>query len=257
MPSSYDTFQSVYSTLELMGACVSPRGMLTKELTNFSYTLAPYDRFAAFPSRALNMEYLKTELRWYLRGDLRDLSICEHAKIWKDCVTDGRLHSNYGHYLFRCGGLEYAVRCLRADPDSRRAVVPIYARAHMFEDNRDVPCTVSISFRIRNGAVHSTAHMRSQDAIFGMGNDVPFFSLVNELVAAMLERPVGSLTVFVESFHVYARHFDKLKAICTETQTPLMPWPVISGREEAETLVRGNATPTSDYPFTRWLYAPE
>ena len=113
------TFRQIYLDLLNHGEEVSPRGQRTREILNYQYTLAPYDRFAAFPSRKLSLPYIKEELKWYLRGDIYDLSICQHAKIWEKCVTHGVLHSNYGYYLFEKRGLQYAIECLQKDPDSR------------------------------------------------------------------------------------------------------------------------------------------
>lgn len=251
------TFRQIYLDLLESGAEVAPRGQRTRELLNYAYTLEPGDRFAAFPSRKLSLPYIKKELAWYLRGDTYDLSICKHAKIWEQCVTGGQLHSNYGYYLFTKRGIDYAVDCLRKDPDSRRAVVPILGHQHLFLENRDVPCTVSLGFRVRDGEVLCTVHMRSQDAIYGMGNDVPFFSLVQEMVSVYLGLPMGTLTVFVESFHVYERHFellDKLALDPTETQLPIQV-PRLEDKYEIEMLRAGD---DSDHaltrPFTRWLY---
>ena len=248
------SFQQIYQDLWQNGEEVSPRGQRTKEILNYQYTLEPYDRFASFPSRKISLPYVKEELKWYLRGDITDLSICKHAKIWEQCITDGHLHSNYGYYLFTQKGLEYVVNCLRKDTDSRRAVVPILGHQHLFLSNNDVPCTVSLGFRIREGNVLCSVHMRSQDAVFGMGNDVPFFSIVQEMVATHLRLPLGPLTVFVESFHAYERHFDKLEAVCAEQQE-LVEIPRISDALEVEMLLEGD---DSDYalsrPFTRWLY---
>lgn len=248
------TFSQIYRDLLKKGAVSSPRGQRTLEILNYQYTLAPFDRFAAFPSRKLSMQYIKQELKWYLRGDPHDLSICQHAKIWEQCVTDGVLHSNYGYYLFRQKGLEYVIDLLRKDPESRRAVVPILGHQHLFIANKDVPCTVSLGFRIREDRLCCTVHMRSQDAVYGMGNDVPFFSVVQEMVAVRLGLELGTLTVFVESFHAYERHWALLRDLTVEEQEH---WeiPKISDSLEVEMLLEGD---DSDYalsrPFTRWLY---
>lgn len=251
------TFSQVYKDLKYLGEEVSPRGQRTVELLNYSYALAPYDRFAAFPSRKLSLPYIKAELRWYLRGDRRDLSICDKAKIWKDCVTDGLLHSNYGYYLFSQGGLEYVVEVLRRDLDSRRAVVPILSHEHLFLANRDLPCTVSLGFRVRSGQLLCTVHMRSQDAVYGMGNDAPFFSFVQELVAVSLGLPLGPLTVFVESFHAYERHWELLEKLCYE-EPEKIDVPRIADRLEVEMLLAGDDSELAlARPFTRWLYAAD
>ena len=246
------TFKQIYQDLWQNGERTSPRGQLTVELINYAYTLSPYDRFAAFPSRNLSIPYIKKELLWYLGGDLSDLSICQHARIWEKCVTDGKLNSNYGYYVFKRRGIDYVVDCLRHDPDSRRAVITILDHTHQRVGINDVPCTVSIGFRIRGGQVLCTVHMRSQDAVYGMGNDVPFFSIVHEMVCVYLGLPMGPLTVFIESFHAYERHFKLLEALCVEDQS-CVTCPPITSPQEIDILRAGDFSPW--YDFSRWLYA--
>lgn len=248
----YDIYACLYATL---GITRAPRGMRTIEIENFSYTLPPYVKFANFPSRKLNIDYIKAEFRWYLKGDPTDLSIADKASIWKDSITDGRLNSNYGFYLFKQGQLDYVVNTLTRDPESRRAMAIILGAHHLYPENRDVPCTSTLGFRIRDGALNLTVHMRSQDAIFGLGNDVPFFSLVQELTLNLLPKKysMGNLTVFVDSLHVYERHFDMLKTIVLnkESTTPL-DWPRIK-RKEAKELLSG-ICPAFSETFSQWLW---
>jgi thymidylate synthase len=97
--------------------------------------------------------------------------------------------------------------------------------------------------------------MRSQDAVFGLGNDVPFFSLVQEMVAQLVGIPMGALTVFVESLHVYERHWAKLQAFRTEYVAP-MAIPKLSSALEVQMLLAGDDSDHAmSHPFTRWLYA--
>lgn len=243
------SFDGIYADLLESGKEIAPRGAKTLELLDYAYTLDPDEVFPNYPSRNLSIPYIKEELKWYLRGDPTDLSICAHAKIWEGCVQDGRINSNYGYYLFAQGGLRYAVNCLRMDPDSRRAVVPILGAQHLRLDSKDTPCTVSLGYRIRDGKVLSTVHMRSQDAIYGLGNDVPFFSLCHQIVAAALGVPRGGLTVFVESLHVYEKHFAMLERLVTESVAPVHA-PVVTESCEAEALLRG----VSNGPLREWLH---
>jgi thymidylate synthase len=90
-----------------------------------------------------------------------------------------------------------------------------------------------------------------------MGNDVPFFSIVQEMVSRKLRLPLGRLTVFVESFHAYERHFELLEKLSedeAERQEP-MAVPAIEDDLEVEMLLEGDDSDMSmTRPFTRWLY---
>ena len=249
-------FMEVLAHLDLHGERVGPRGMVTLEVENLTYQLPAYERFMSFPSRKLSLDYIRDELRWYLKGDKTDLSITEKAAIWKTAVTNGMLNSNYGYYLFTCQGLQYAVDVLRNDNDSRRAVIPILAAEHLRLDSNDVPCTVSLGFRIRRGELCCTVHMRSQDAIYGMGNDAPFFSIVQEMVAQLLGNlPLGPLTVFVESFHVYERHFEMLSRIINRReQLAPIGCPRIASASEVKLLLANRISEAErTYAFSWWL----
>ena len=259
------TFNDIYRDVSDNAKLCSPRGLLVKEIEDYAYTLAPRDRFAAFTSRKLSVNYIKDELLWYLKGDRHDLSISEKAKIWQTVITDGQLNSNYGHYIFKrsLGNIDYAYTLLKNDPDTRRASITILDESHLYLDNRDVPCTYAINFRIRDGVLNASVHMRSQDAVYGMGNDVPAFSFVHEMLCVMLrdgpypDLVMGPLHVAVDSFHVYERHFEMLEKIKDEPQQAVFcPW--ISSHDEIEALRAGDVTGAArSFPFSRWLTQKE
>lgn len=206
----------LFSALAVEGAMVAPRGATTLELENLTYTTAPYVRYNTYKARGLKLDYIKREIAWYIKADRGDLSIAEYAKMWGPMVKDGILNSCYGFYWFRrFTGVASIIRILREDPDSRRAVIPMYGTepAHHDVDVRDVPCTTSVEFRIRDNLLNVRFIMRSQDAVLGMGNDLPTFSFLQEVVARLLGVELGTLTVAVGSFHVYERHFPMLHEI--------------------------------------------
>ena len=214
----------IYQQLTEQGELRSPRGMPTLEIENFTYTVAPRVRFNRFVPRKLNLDYIKREFQWYIGADVKDLSIVEYAKIWGPMVKGGQLNSNYGHYWFkRDSGVRSVLRTLRQDPDSRRAVIPMLGTesAHFERDIADMPCTTSVEFRIRDGKLKAHFIMRSQDAVYGMGNDLPTFSMLQEVVATLLEVPMGDLSVTVGSFHVYERHFDMVDQM-SEYECPMV-----------------------------------
>lgn len=239
---------------------MSPRGERTRELENFSVTLPPRVRWLNFRARKLNLVYVRREFRWYLRGNPRDLSIAKVAKLWDGIVSrDGSVNSNYGQYLVQEGGLHWVVQELRRDPDSRRACVMILSNQHLSlrtETFKDVPCTYALNFRIREGKLNMSVHMRSQDAIFGMGNDLPCFSFFHELVGKLMGRELGAYHHCVDSLHVYERHWKMLDAILDEPD----PWagdihvPEMLNAHEARLLLSSSPR-SSSYPFTDWLYA--
>jgi len=244
----------LYRALEKEGVWTSPRGEKTLEIENFTYSVAPFVRFNSFAGRNYNVPYLKREMAWYINADPTDLSIAEHAKQWGKIVANGKLNSNYGSYWFGAYGVKYIVSTLQKDPMSRRAVIPMYGTDddHMDKDAKDVPCTIAIEFRLRDGYLNCRAIMRSQDILWGMGNDLPTFSFLQELVAVLLNANVGTLTISVGSFHVYESRIEMFKSILSQSKyEPIADKPPRIGRYEAHNLIEKSINPS--FEFSRWL----
>ena len=211
-------FLEVYVDLLTNGIETSPRGARVKELEKYQFTLAPYERFTSFNARKMNFNYLKKEWLWYLSADPFDDMITDHAQMWKDIrQPDGRFFSNYGQYWFgKQEGLKWVIQELTRDPDSRRAVIPMLNFTHLFPSNKDVVCTEAITFRIRDNKLNMTVNMRSNDAIWGMTNDVACFSFLWEVTATLLQREMGTYCHKADSLHVYERHFQMLEDLVEE-----------------------------------------
>lgn len=205
------------------GGTFNARGQTFTELENAQLTLNPLESpLTSFKHRNLNLAYAKQEFLWYLRGDKYDDSICKHATMWQKLKQeDGSFNSNYGHYIFRSTNrngisqFEYVIRTLLLDSDSRRASIVLLNQDHLYQGNSDTVCTYAINFRIRNHKLNMTVHMRSNDVIFGLTNDVFCFTMLYRLILACLKKHVaisgGIYTHLVDSLHVYERHDAMIK----------------------------------------------
>lgn len=216
---------NLYRVLSQEGTWTSPRGEKCLEIENFTYTCDPFVRFNSFEGRNFNMSYLKREMAWYIKANPHDLSIAEHAAQWGKIVVNGKLNSNYGSYWFGPHGVRFIQRILTKDPMSRRAVIPMYGSDvdHMDLEAKDVPCTLAIEFRLRNGRLNMRAIMRSQDILWGMANDLPTFSFLQEIVAQLLTVEMGTLTISVGSFHVYESRINMFKTILDRNNYIALP----------------------------------
>lgn len=264
---SAEVFNQMLVDVAEKGKTTKPRDQLVKEIQNYSYTLQPYERFQSFKSRKLNIKYIKKEFLWYLKGDRFDTSICEHAKIWRDVVNkDGSINSNYGQYVFGdINQFDTVVETLKKDKDSRRASISILSKDHLQSDTNDVPCTYSMNFRIRENFLNMTVHMRSQDAVYGVGNDAPAFSFIHEMMFNTLkeaypELKYGEYFHIADSFHVYERHFELLEKVCYGDPYEPVDCPRISGPEEVTFLRQVAPLDPKDrreipegFKFAKWL----
>ena len=96
--------------------------------------------------------------------------------------------------------------------------------------------------------------MRSQDAIFGMGNDAPCFSFIHEMVytellAAYPDLEMGEYCHFADSFHLYERHFEMLEALASDSPYLEVDCPKMVATE-ATSLISQQFQP---FNFTNWL----
>ena len=255
-------FLGIYDRLKIFGDTVAPKGVPTLELLNFNETFSPFERFVGFATRGLKLSYIREELKWYLKGDKSDLSIQDHASIWADMIEHDEIQSNYGAYLFTKSAVEFIVSEFTNDPHTRRAFINIHGIEHNFVGARDVPCTMQIGFMVRNWQLHTFVNMRSQDAIYGFGNDLPFFQVVADIYWAILNDHVfnrmlrrGPLHLNVASFHIYERHFEMIDSILVEPEEVyrVMTSPTIFHADEALYLI-GHQGVNPNGNFTQWLY---
>src|SRR5271165_1084511 len=244
-------WRNIFLDLKSNGKLVSPRSKEVLEIENYSYQLPPYVRFCSLEPRNLKLDYIKQETRWFLRGDPYDLSICNYSNIWQNIIVDGKLNSNYGYAWFTKGGLDFVVSQLIEDKDSRRASAVIVEREHLSLRQKDVPCTAYLNFRIRQDCLNMSVRMRSQDSIFGMGNDAPAFSFLQEMIYNLLlpvypDLRLGYYHHTADSFHIYSRHYEMLEKLITEDVVFIpIDFPKISGPEEVKYLLSKNISKQS------------
>lgn len=278
-----EAFRKIYADVGA-GNMVSPRGQKVIEVEDYSYILPPYARFANFEARKLKLGYVKKELLWYLRADPFDLSIVDAASLWQELPNSDRtINSHYGAHVFGArkatnafhfdyysvpksiGALlgqaslyDYIITTLVNDKDSRRASATILNRTHLLSpETKDYPCTYALNFRIRNDELKMSVHMRSQDAVFGMGNDAPAFSLIQELVYVSLrdlaypDLKLGRYHHIADSFHYYERHFQMVKEINSGSPFTPIEVPKVKDLNEVNHLLGRTSTGAAD--FTAWL----
>ena len=256
-----ESFRDIYKDVADAGIEVAPRGSKCKEICNYDYILPPYVRFASFEVRKLSISYIKKEFMWYLRGDKYDTSICQHASLWKTLINrDGSINSNYGQYIFgTMNQFDNVVDILSEDKNSRRASIMILGAHHLLTKTKDYPCTYCINFRIRNNKLHMTVRMRSQDAIYGMGNDAPTFSFIHEMMYVTLKEKYNDLECgnyyhSADSFHVYEKHYGMLQDIVNGDPYIQIDCPKISCIAEVQMLRSCEySNAPENFEFIKWL----
>jgi len=205
------------------------RGLRTKELINCNIHIRePYSRVVTLYRRRINMRYLMGELCWYLDGSDRTERIATYSKFWNKISDDGfTANSAYGKRLFFTHSsnvacqLTYVVEELIADNFSRKAIMTIYDFQTDSKKSKDNPCTLSLQFLIRNKRLDMITTMRSNDLFFGFTYDIPFFTLVQEIVMVTLQKHkvdvhMGSYYHNVGSMHLYEKDFVKAEEVLND-----------------------------------------
>ncbi len=159
--------------------------------------------------RNMPMRYAVGELLWYLSGSNKVSDISRYSNVWERLSDDGEhVNSAYGHRIFNQFGFdqwEHVKKLLTDDPLSRQAVI------HIKEPNnqptKDLPCTVSLQFFIREGKLHMITNMRSNDLWMGFPYDVFSFTALQVKMAMELGVDVGTYTHIAGSLHLYKRNW--------------------------------------------------
>jgi len=192
----------------------------TLELINYSCCLKnPRSRFIGTQNRAHSLRYLIGELCWYLSGEKGIERISNYSTFWNHLVDEkNEVNSNYGYRAFhkcinRKNQFQWVVEELKKNRNSRRAILLL----NLFEEDysqmhktKDFPCTIYLHFLVRNNKLNMLTYMRSNDFIYGFCNDVPFFTILQEILAVTLGIELGYYYHNAGSEHIYMRHFQLL-----------------------------------------------
>lgn len=248
-----DLLRSSFQAVLTQGAPIQPtRGEATEvigaclELTN------PRARLSRTESRRRAVSAV-AELCWYLSGTNEVQPIAFYISKYEDeAEQDGSVYGGYGPRLFGSGsGARFTavLDLLRTNPESRRAVVQIFDHQDIAGDRRrDVPCTCTLQFLLRDGQLNLIVSMRSNDVYLGLPHDVFAFTMLQELAARSLDAELGRYVHTVGSLHLYTPDRTRVDEFLSEgwqsTVDPMPPmpsgdpWPSVEKLLQAEEQIR-------------------
>ena len=170
-----------------------------------------------------NIEYINKEIAWYQSMSLNINDIYGFGSMppaaWQYAASaDGMIHSNYGYLIWHeenCNQYENCLQELKDNPESRRALM-IYQRPEIWNEYdlmgcSDFICTNSVAYYIRDGKLHCSVSMRSNDVIYGYKNDYAWQQFVLHQLANDLSVEPGKMIWQVQNLHVYEKHFDLIQ----------------------------------------------
>lgn len=205
----------------------------TRELCDFSIVVTrPTNRLIMLPGRRINLTTAIARFVWLVAGSDRARDIAYYDSRALAFSDDGTSlpGSNFGHRIFApTPGLDQfatTIERLRRDPSSRRAAIAIFQPEDASRESRDIPCALSLTYRIRGGDLHATTIMRSSNTFGLFPYDFFEFSMLAEMLACELHRPLGSVTHFASSAHFYEEDIIAVRRLVNEgvlKPTPAMP----------------------------------
>jgi len=187
-----------------------------KEVTGYSATLLNIEStFLLNPRRKLSPMYAAAETLWYLSGTGKIEMLIAYAPQYVNFAEDGVAFGAYGARIKQFNQLSLLIDVLHKNPNSRQALISFWQGSDLehayLADHKDLPCTMSLQFLIRNGALHLIATMRSNDAWLGTPYDIFAFTCLQRLIADALNVKYGTYTHQVGSMHLYEKNWQAAK----------------------------------------------
>lgn len=201
----------------------------TRELLSVSLRiLKPRARISRSENRGKPFSAIG-ELLWYLSGSDQLDFIEPYVSRYAEDAINGIIEGAYGPRLSAMRGkinqFESIERLLTQNPGSRRAVIQLFNAEDIATDHKEIPCTTTLQFHLREGVLHISVALRSNDAYWGLPHDVFCFTMIQEMMARRLGVEIGEYYQYVGSMHVYERYLDNMREYIQEgiQQTIEMP----------------------------------
>lgn len=140
-----------------------------------------------------------------------------NSKIGQFSDDDRIFNAAYGYrwrHHFGHDQLIEVVEMLRADPNTRQAVIQIWDHHDLVKPTKDKACNTQVIFDTRNHRLNMTVFNRSNDIWWGAyGANAVHFSVLQEFVAIATGFKVGMYRQVSNNFHLYTELYDATKYI--------------------------------------------
>ena len=198
------------------GAEIDPRGLRTREIIAHTSVVDMTRPVVTHLGREMGFKFLAAEAHWILSGDNRVETIRPYANIAQFSDDGYRFQGAYGPKVSE--QLRYVCETLSLDPGSRQAVLTVWRENP--RQSRDIPCTISLQFIIRDNRINCIATMRSSDLWLGWVYDVFNFTMITTWVSLRLREmsdhlptghtfrimELGNLYLTAGSQHLYSKN---------------------------------------------------
>lgn len=159
------------------------RDLPTMEVRNTNLWVDMNDAVVNVPERRLNYKFMAAEALSILNGSNRVSDVSPLIMRMREFSDDGyHLSGAYGPPFI--DQLPYVIRTLAKDHSSRQAVISLWRPSP--HPSKNIPCTLSIQFLIRDGMLHAYVAMRSSDVWLGLPYDIFCFTCMAAYVGLHL-----------------------------------------------------------------------
>lgn len=225
----------------------APRGLPIREILDYQFRILKPEAVSIVtrdPERNLVIDrYTQQEMALYDSKSNLVADFAKASKFWEKIANpDGTINSAYGHLIWEKQSLgdhiyemneahikgpitkewlnkkdacyrtpwDWCVQSLKADKDTRQALLRFSLPEHHWVGNKDFVCTLSGNFLIRDNKLHFSVAMRSNDVVKGFAYDGSWFislmyKMVSELKATYPDLEVGHYTHMAHSLHMYEK----------------------------------------------------
>ncbi|EKS39845.1 thymidylate synthase [Afipia broomeae] len=261
-----DVLRKLYPSLLTQSASVAAsRGKTVEAIGVLLEITKPRARLSRTETRGKPFSSLG-ELLWYFSRNNRLDFVAYYIPRYEQESDDGvTVHGGYGRRLFRHRNIDQiqnVLGLLHARPQTRRAVIQLFDAEDLTANFKEIPCTTTLQFFIRDNRFDMVVTMRSNDAYKGLPHDVFCFTMLQEIMARSLDCELGTYKHFVGSMHLYESDFSGAKLYIDEAVQPRIemppmpigdPWPSLRILSEAEERVRtGEQLTASSLPIDEY-----
>ncbi len=204
----------------------APRGMDIKENIGVVAKLTdPRNCLVSLKERKMNYAFAAIEKLEYLSGQTDPDRLVFYNSNFDNYrseygIFDGAYPERLGYWY------RHIYNLLKADPDTRQAVMTIYGPQDRHK-SKDIPCTLSFQFFIRENKLNMIAHMRSNDLLWGFPYDTNGFCFLQEALAAVLGIELGTYELHAGSLHIYTDRESQLTNLLGPTEKSAYKNPII------------------------------
>lgn len=232
----------------------APRGQPIREILDYQFKIWQPEAVSivtADPERnKVIARYTQQETELYDSMTNKAADFAKASKFWNNIANpDGSINSAYGHLIWAKDTLgnhrfemqangtantdpesewdlaraacyrtpwQWCVESLKADKDTRQALLRFSLPEHHWMGNKDFVCTISGNFLIRDDKLHFSVIMRSNDVVKGFAFDGPWFislmyKMVDELKSTYPNLAIGHYTHLAHSMHMYEKDTEVVK----------------------------------------------